>query len=786
MIVSRWPWVAFGAVAIAAIVTTASAWTWVGRPFAGFLIDPGWKVSRLPPLASWTGAHAFLAPGTRILAIDGEPVAGRRVTDLIGAYRLGRPGEAHRYDVLGPGRVARDERRVVGARIQEMTAPDFMRAFGLVLVQIWLCLILAGALLRLGGDSLDARRIGLVGLAVPALVIAYIEPALQAFHEPPLLPGIALFPGIGLVGVAIGGLALIRRPGQGEANRLGWPGLVLAFTALMPILWWSWPGAPGTLGLAMLPFVVVLAICSYVVLQPRVPALDRWTARAFTHAMLGLLAATCWLGLHQLAALLFGLGAALVPPPDPQLLGQAALAIDLLLSVAGVAITLPLHSLVGPFFVQWFVKTRYNAGDVLSGFARAAREAYDPDALAARFYQDLRETLDPSAAVVYLSDLGRMLPVHSAGCQPPEPIDQAALADMPAGQLVVPPSGRLALPFEPRLALALEGVTQRQRHEGARVWGSRSEREERTADKSDESFGSHMGESTPRYEQGPIALLVLGDRRSMERYTAADRDLVSALGHIFARGVQTSRRLSRRAAEDRQRRELEAAWEIQAHLLPRELPSLEGVDVEAYARSARDAGGDFYDVLPVDANRWGILLGEASGSGIPAALLASVALSFFRSTALGTTSPAEAFGIVNNLLCLYKPAARISVRASYAVYDRRDRTLAISNAGQGHPLLNGWPLKIEGVPLGFGRDAAFAEMSFTLKKGDIALWCSDGVATAIGEDGSPFGRDRLLAFARDEGLRGAEEPWSLRDHLRGFMGDAEQADDITYLMAAIR
>ncbi|MBM3275724.1 MAG: SpoIIE family protein phosphatase, partial [Candidatus Sericytochromatia bacterium] len=371
------------------------------------------------------------------------------------------------------------------------------------------------------------------------------------------------------------------------------------------------------------------------------------------------------------------------------------------LSALCVAAAVPAYRKLKKTVDPIFMHTGYDPSKVVTDFARAAREAYDPDLIVTAFYNNLHGALKPRSAVVYLTSQGTLTPVVAEGCpHPPVPLngDRPDLSWLGSDQPVDPArvSGAvedLGLSFKPALALAL-------------------------------------GSDKPA-EDPLLGLIVLGAREDDRPYGAADRDLVVELARIMARGVQTTRLLSRRAAEDRQRRELEVAWEVQANLLPRELPALEGADLEAYARSAREVGGDFYDVLPVDANRWGILVGEATGRGISSALLAEVALSFFRSAAPGTPSPAETLRIVNNLICLYRPSTKASLTVSYAVYDRRDRSLAISNAGQSHPLLNGYPVAIDGVPMGVGRDAAFAENRITLKKGDAVLWYTDGVPAAV-------------------------------------------------------
>lgn len=818
----RAAWLAFGLVAIMGILASSLSWGWVGKPFPGVLLNSAWRVAAIALPGDWSGAQAGLRPGMRVVAIDGMPVPARPGR-FVGVTRTEPRNRAHRIEA-----VSRAGRTVYLVAIREFGPRDFGTGLAPLLLAAWIGLVVAGhVLLRRDGealarrvawaslgasawgfglvlDSLDQAIPGLVpvltlGLTgallslvsawsasghVPGQVAAASRPALStpsgafrleliastlllaplgmaaAIAEVATAAGLAwaeplvdygrLMADVILAGalVAFAGLAIVRaiaHPSPAERRLAGWLaaglgigvallGAHCAFLATVQL-----PIVPvGWVALGFLPALLFLAHSS---LEGETAALERLASRVAR----GLILAAGVLLAHSIGTVLLRFAFPTAVPPLA----------NLALSTLCVAGAVPAYSRLKRTIDPLFMRTGYDPARVVADFARSSREAFDPDLIVTRFYQTLQNALEPTSGVVYLESAGQLTPVVAEGCAlAPAPLggDGPDLSWMASGQPVDPArvpgaAEGLALPFEPRLAMLL---------------------------------------SSDEPDEGPLGLIVLGPREDDRPYGAADRDLVVELGRLMARGVQTTRLLSRRAAEDRQRRELEVAWDVQANLLPRELPALEGADLEAYARSAREVGGDFYDVLPVDSNRWGILIGEAVGRGISSALLAEVTLSFFRSAAPGTPSPAETLRIVNNLICLYRPGPRASVTVAYAIYDRRDRSLAISNAGQAHPLLNGYPVAIDGVPLGVGRDAAFAETSLTLKKGDAVLWYTDGVPAAANDEGRAFGLERLLEYARDERLREAEEPWKLRELIRAHVGEAEQADDMTYLLMLVR
>jgi hypothetical protein len=152
--------------------------------------------------------------------------------------------------------------------------------------------------------------------------------------------------------------------------------------------------------------------------------------------------------------------------------------------------------------------------------------------------------------------------------------------------------------------------------------------------------------------------------------------------------------------------ELRVARTIQQASLPKELPTLEGWRITPYYRPAREVGGDFYDVFDLQEARVGVVVGDATGKGMPAALVVSATSSMLRAVAqaLGSSSPGEVLGRVNETLFARIPP-NMFVTCFYAIFNPKSGTLSYANAGHDLPYLRrcggeAEELRARGMPLG--------------------------------------------------------------------------------------
>jgi PAS domain S-box-containing protein len=239
-------------------------------------------------------------------------------------------------------------------------------------------------------------------------------------------------------------------------------------------------------------------------------------------------------------------------------------------------------------------------------------------------------------------------------------------------------------------------------------------------------------------------------------------------------------------AQERQRieQELQVARLIQQTLLPRSVPELEGYQIAAFYQPAREVGGDFYDFLELPQGRLGLIVGDATGHGMPAALVMATTRGMLRAGAQTSDSPSKILERVNNILYPEIPP-NMFVTCLAALLDSRTGRLQYANAGHDLPYLRHADgvseLRARGMPLGLMPNMSYEEKEITLKPRESVLLYSDGLVEAHDP------RREMFGFPRMQGLVGAHPGGaalidSLLAELEQFTGEEwEQEDDITLL-----
>lgn len=248
----------------------------------------------------------------------------------------------------------------------------------------------------------------------------------------------------------------------------------------------------------------------------------------------------------------------------------------------------------------------------------------------------------------------------------------------------------------------------------------------------------------------------------------------------------------RQLAEKRQiDHDLAIAQEIQHILLPDRCPQIPGYDLAAVNQPARVVSGDYYDFIHIDEDRWGMVIADVSGKGIPASLVMSICRTVLRTRAPGCTSAAELLRRVNRALC---PDLRddMFITLAYIVLDTKSHTATLAKAGHDAPFLftraDGQIREIQspgmvlGIDSGEVFDMVIQDVVIPLEPGDFLLLTTDGVHEALGEDGQEYGRPAVRDLFQSKALDGAQAVTeTLLDRLRGFRGNTLQSDDITIL-----
>ena len=233
--------------------------------------------------------------------------------------------------------------------------------------------------------------------------------------------------------------------------------------------------------------------------------------------------------------------------------------------------------------------------------------------------------------------------------------------------------------------------------------------------------------------------------------------------------------------------ELSVANKMQQSILPTNFPKGPGFEIFGSMKPAREVGGDFFDVLPLDNGRIGLVVADVSDKGVPAALFMMASRTLLKGAAIGHAEPGEVLSEVNQLLQEDNDAAMF-VTVFYAIFDPASGELSYANGGHNPPLVahaDGSTTLLPptgGVALGVVPDVAYQESSVPLRPGDRVVFYTDGVTEAENDRGEQFGLEGLCAvFA-------ARPPEDVRttnaavfDAVDAFVGQAPQFDDVTCL-----
>lgn len=304
----------------------------------------------------------------------------------------------------------------------------------------------------------------------------------------------------------------------------------------------------------------------------------------------------------------------------------------------------------------------------------------------------------------------------------------------------------------------------------------------------------------PLVNQGELlGLMNLGSRLSDQEYSSDDRVLLNNLATQTAPAIRVAQLVRQQQLEtqarERLEQELRIARLVQQTLLPQELPTLEGWHIAAHYRPARSVGGDFYDFVQYSDGRMGLVIGDVTDKGVPAALvmastratLRGVALDYNaaqHNTAEHGTSPGDVLARANDLIVPDIPP-KMFITCFYAILDPKTGLLQYANAGHDTPYVrrgNGsLELRARGMPLGLLPGMTYEVHELQLEPGDSILFYSDGLVEAHNPKREMFGFPRLMEYVATH-TGGAALIHSVLEDLEIFTGpDWEQEDDVTLM-----
>jgi sigma-B regulation protein RsbU (phosphoserine phosphatase) len=285
-----------------------------------------------------------------------------------------------------------------------------------------------------------------------------------------------------------------------------------------------------------------------------------------------------------------------------------------------------------------------------------------------------------------------------------------------------------------------------------------------------------------------LGVLAVADKESRDGrvldFTPTDARLLSLFANQAAAAIETARLHKDALEKERIERELELAATIQRQILPRDLPTVPGVEIAARNIPTRQVGGDYFDFFPLSGGRLAFLVADVSGKGVPAALLVSTVHAAVHLQIDEARTMSDLVSRIDRHLQRYA-VTRKFLTAFFGVMDAQAGVLRYVSAGHNPALLRRAggevvPLKATGVPLGMFPNAAWREEVHPMAPGDLLCVYSDGITEALDAADEEFGMERLSRLL--DGAPPAEICRRVFDAVGAFAADVPQYDDQTLLL----
>jgi len=291
-------------------------------------------------------------------------------------------------------------------------------------------------------------------------------------------------------------------------------------------------------------------------------------------------------------------------------------------------------------------------------------------------------------------------------------------------------------------------------------------------------------------------------------WTETRQKLVRLVADQTAVAVEHNELTMELRKKERLDRELEIGAEIQLQLLPRQCPTILGVSLAALCQPANRVGGDYYDFIPTNhnqnkpnsigenaANRWGVVIGDVMGKGVPAALIMTMTRGMLRGEVLNDHSPARILQKLNRVMYADLENSHRFVTLFYSEYDPRTRILSYSNAAHNPPLL--WQarsldikrLDTLGMLIGLDAESQYEDAQIQLESGDTIIYYTDGFTDAANQSGDRFEEENLIRAFR-WACRNCQGPQAILEYLfdqvQQFIGSGNgNRDDITLVVLQV-
>ena len=245
------------------------------------------------------------------------------------------------------------------------------------------------------------------------------------------------------------------------------------------------------------------------------------------------------------------------------------------------------------------------------------------------------------------------------------------------------------------------------------------------------------------------------------------------------------------AEKERYSKELEIAASIQSSFLPEQMPDIKGYEVSAVMIPAMEVGGDFYDFIPADNDKWAFVIADVSGKGVSAALFMAMTRTLLRAGLENTTDPLNSLSVANAVISR-NASAGMFVTVFTAYLDPKNRLLIGINAGHNPPLVFKKQtgavtfFRQDGIAMGVVEEMRSTPQELNLDVGDLVILYTDGVTEAFDVNNRAFGEKRLASVVKSVGDLTANQVLELiLSDIREFTGPIPQSDDITLIVLRV-
>ena len=297
-----------------------------------------------------------------------------------------------------------------------------------------------------------------------------------------------------------------------------------------------------------------------------------------------------------------------------------------------------------------------------------------------------------------------------------------------------------------------------------------------------------------------VGILSFGPRRAGFQYSGADRELLMSIAAQLALVIDNARLTERMVAQERMRRELALAAEVQQRLLPAKPPQGTAMEIAGFCEPARGVGGDYYDFINFDNRQLGLAIADVAGKGMPAALLMSTVQATLRSlTARNGSAVSENHELASivgklNKLLFNSTNGEHYVTFFYATFDQSTQLLRYVNAGHNPPLYleadsdsDFRQLTSGGLVAGAFEHASYEQGTVQMKPNDLLFLYTDGLTEALNKNGEEFGTNRIMEALRSISSHSVEQ---IRDELvrrvKEWCTGMALYDDLTFVVMKVK